>query len=126
MTPYKERKVSPGQLVKVYRNLHRDGYSIADAKTGLVLGHANSVILKDVKFHVSKSGQERVRKEKRKSVHAWCLGKFVSSNKEKPSTASRIIYYNPYKTDYFQDVETGEYVFSTPLAYCEGKVVYGE
>lgn len=64
--------------VEVYRNLHNGKLSIRDAKTKLVIGHADRVKLTDVTFHVSQAGRERVLREKRKNVHAVVRGSLVS------------------------------------------------
>ncbi len=65
--------------VEVYRNLHNGRLSIRDAKTKLVVGHADRVKLVDVTFHVSQAGRERVLREKRKNVHAVVRGYMVSA-----------------------------------------------
>lgn len=70
MELYKGRTVEKNQLVEVYRNLHKGGFSIRCAKTKLVLAHAENVILKNVKFVVSQAGREKVVQSKRKAVHA--------------------------------------------------------
>lgn len=65
--------------VEVYRNLHNGRLSIRDAKTKLVIGHADRVKLLDVTFHVSQAGRERVLRERRKNVHAVVRGYMVST-----------------------------------------------
>ena len=58
--------------VRVYRNLHRDCYSVKQG--GIVRCHAENVTLRSCQFIVSKAGQRRVRDEKRKNVHAFIEG----------------------------------------------------
>ncbi|MFE8701153.1 hypothetical protein ACFYKX_11160 [Cytobacillus sp. FJAT-54145] len=123
MESYKGRTVSPQQLVEVYRNLHTGNYSIRDAKTGHVLGHAETVQLSACSFVVSVSGRERVRKEKRKAVHAFVRGFYESSNTLLPAHIIPVTY-NPYYTDTFQVLETGEPIWEAETVYCEGKYVY--
>ena len=65
--------------VEVYRNLHNGKLSIRDAKTKLVIGHADRVKLVDVTFHVSQAGRERVLRERKKNVHAVVRGYMVSA-----------------------------------------------
>lgn len=65
--------------VEVYRNLNNGRLSIRDAKTKLVVGHADRVKLTDVTFHVSQAGRERVLRERRKNVHAVVRGYMVSA-----------------------------------------------
>ena len=94
--------------VEVYRNLHRNCYSIK--QDGLVKAHADELTLDECTFHVNASGRERVRKAKRKEVHAWIRG-FLSPNQGVhliPPKWFNQIFYNPYKHDHFMHrVETG-------------------
>lgn len=63
--------------VQVYKNLHRHAYSIraaSGASKGLVIAHARSVLLFDVRFHVSEAGRQRVLRDKARNVHAWAEG----------------------------------------------------
>lgn len=92
---------------KCYRNLNKPGvtWSVVNSYTGLVDQYANTVMLKDVQFKVSKSGQARVRREKRKNVHAFVLGSIITSlpNDLKLFRAT----YNPYKDDGFRLIDGG-------------------
>ena len=104
--------------VQVYRNLNRKFasgkpvFSVRNDK-GLVEDHVASISLLDPVFRVSKAGNERVRKEKRKNVHAYIQGKRM---KGKPSWSSKPlglrwgnewhrVTYNPYKHEHFVLVE---------------------
>ena len=69
--------IDTSKKVRVYKNLHKGCYSVKQG--GLVKVHADNVTLEDVKFIVSKIGQERVRKEKRKNVHAFVEGFVVDT-----------------------------------------------
>ena len=70
---------------EVYRNLHfRDDTVYSVRKDGLVEGHALMVILdgstkKPVKLAVGPKGNERVREEQRKNVHAVVRGHMVNA-----------------------------------------------
>lgn len=99
----KGRTISTGQKVKVYFNLHKKLFSIQDAKTGLVIGHADSVNLEDVTFKVSEAGRKRVLREKRKNVHAFVIGHYVA---DKAGDEKNSAYYNPYKTANFLDTDS--------------------
>lgn len=92
---------------RCYRNLNKPGvtWSVVNSNTGLVDQYANTVILTNVCFKVSKSGQARVRKEKRKNVHAFVLGDIITSLPEdsQPLRAT----YNPYKDDGFRLTDGG-------------------
>lgn len=60
--------------VRCYWNLHRKCWSVQDAATRKVIGHATQVLLRDVTFTVSAAGRERVLREQRKNVHAFACG----------------------------------------------------
>ena len=63
--------------VRVYWNLHKGRFSVQDYKTGKVIEHRNMIYMTDVKFHVRKGGNQRVRDEGRKNVHAFMIGNLV-------------------------------------------------
>lgn len=88
-----------GLLVDVYKNLHKDCWSVRAAEgenKGRVVGYADSIFLTDATFVVQKGGRERVRREKRKNVHAWIRGRIANSGETAQS-----ITYDPYKYDTF-------------------------
>ena len=60
-------KIDFNKKVLVYRNLHKNCWSIK--QDGLVKAHALELQLYSATIKVSRKGQERVRKEKRKNVH---------------------------------------------------------
>ena len=64
--------------VKVYYNLRYDCLSVVDTSTGKLYCHSHRVELKDAKFHVNENGRQRVVREKRKNVHAYVVGKWVT------------------------------------------------
>lgn len=63
-----------GRTYKVYKNLHNGKLSILDKLSGLVVGHANAVMMERVKFQVSEKGRQRVINSGSKNVHAFVLG----------------------------------------------------
>ena len=98
--------------VRVYRNLHKQLISVKQG--GLVRCHADNVVLHFCKFIVSKAGQKRVRDEKRKNVHAYIEGVVVNARETDsllPFEWSEL-YYNPYKTDFWEDRVSGKEVGS--------------
>lgn len=115
-------QLTVGQRVKVYKNLHKNCYSIADAKTGKVVAYADEIILRDATFRVGKKGRERVLREKRKNVHAYVVGTYAINYPVE--TLHRKVNYNPYKADYFYDVDTGEPVESSKVVYLGKDGVY--
>jgi len=95
--------------VRVYWNLHRRKWSIQ--QDGLVIGHKESVNLTDASFVVRRKGQERVRREGTKNVHAFAEGwypKHYVMYMPQIKTDGRFVTYNPYKNDTFVYVDNGE------------------
>ena len=94
--------------VQVYRNLNKKGsngeaiYSVRNSD-GIVEDHASCVVLTDCKLRVSQKGNQRVRDEKRKNVHAYIQGmKMRESVIDDAHTGIKScewqkITYNPYK-----------------------------
>jgi len=101
--------------VRVYWNLHKNVYSIQDAKTNKVIDHKDFVRLADVKFTVRKGGQERVRDEMRKNVHAFMVGYLVEQHDYVHFVKAEKVTYNPYKHDTFVTVADETPVLTAPL-----------
>ena len=84
-----------GSRVMVYYNLHKHTFSVT-YKSKVIL-HADYVKLKDVEFRVRQGGQEKVRDEKRKNVHAFVIGnlvdycKFIKEQKNPYTKPKRLI-----------------------------------
>jgi len=114
-----EQHIDPTKKIRVYRNLHKDCFSVKQG--GLVRCHADHVTLKDCKFIVSKAGQKRVRDEGRKNVHAFVEGMLadtreidncVDGNKSEQEiwagkSNGQKAYYNPYTCDTFINQHDG-------------------
>lgn len=98
MKTIKGRTITAGQKVKVYYNLHKHLFSVADAKTGLVIGHSPTVQLKNVAFKVSEAGRQRVLREQRKNVHAYVVGEYIGHGEGNEANQAK---YNPYKYESF-------------------------
>lgn len=120
---YKDRSLEVGKKVRVYFNLHTLLFSVVSMEgqyKGKVVAHGNGIIITAAKFKVNKAGQLRVRKIRRKSVHAYVEGVFSGLTKE---TLSNKAYYNPYNTDYFIDWESKENVFEANKVVLKDKRV---
>jgi hypothetical protein len=91
----------PTQRVKVYRNIRNNMFSVLDYKTHRLITHMDTIILKNVIFKVYKSGQERVRKNKQKYVHAYAVGDFFSYEFNLDLNSLKMVNYNPYINDSF-------------------------
>ena len=98
--------IDKSRRVQVYFNLHKRVWSVRQA--GLVVEHANWIVLRDVRFLVGKAGRENVRKQKKKNVHAYASG-YVCRVEDLPTIPERInaVTYNPYKNETFVYVENG-------------------
>lgn len=119
-------KLDFGRKVFVYRNLHKNCWSVR--QSGLVKCHMLEAHLYMCTIKVNRAGRDRVRREKRKNVHAGISGYLepyhlglshcAELNDEirmfqrvwegLPTGQMREITYNPYKYDSFvhKDDET--------------------
>jgi hypothetical protein len=95
--------------VEVYRNLHKQCWSVRDNKTGKVIDHVRNIHIKDATLVVRPSGREKVLRERKKNVHAFVKGTIVSVNENLPDSwgYSTEITYNPYMYDSFVEKGTG-------------------
>ncbi len=94
-------KLSPEQL-----GLPESVVKMVLRPRGLVVLHADFVVLSDVEFRVRKGGKEKVRKEKSKNVHAFVIGTLEDyceyPCEEIPNLdGGDVISYNPYVNDSF-------------------------
>jgi hypothetical protein len=87
--------------IRAYYNLHKKCFSVQDYKTGKVVEHTNKLYLSNALFVVRKSGNERVKKEGRKNVHAFVNGIRHSNSEDAPLGSSYQVSYNPHTMDYF-------------------------
>lgn len=88
-----------GKRVRVYRNLHKDCFSVKCLDENCVIAHLDKIVLRDARFPVSQAGRERVLREKNKNVHAFIEGYICKENEF--TEEGRSITYNPYKKNYF-------------------------
>ena len=93
-------KIDESRRVYVYKNLHRNCYSVR--QDGLIKMHTKEICLWDASFRVGKKGREKVLKEKRKNVHAGVSGYIDTGwNMENRPDNTRCVIYNPYKYETF-------------------------
>jgi len=120
-------QIPNGHKVRVYRNLHSGMWSIMDAKTRRVIGHALNVSLWNSTFHVSEKGLKRVREIRRKQVIAWVTGEFVDFSGIRTSPWSAIsVRFNPYELDFFSDVAGGKVTSASIVDLCHDSWVWAE
>lgn len=118
-----------GRLVHVYRNLHKDCWSVqayerggAEGRYGWrVVAHVCSLFLVRVEFDVSERGRKRVLASRRKNVHAWVCGEVKHG---KILRNAQRVRYCPYEGPYFRVAETDEALSGATAAHLgrDGKV----
>lgn len=121
---------------EVYFNLHKKCLSIREMRKGARVKHVNGVLLQNVTFAVQPAGREKVRREKKKTVHAFVRGEengvyslddtsgedvveFLSN-----AETARLVTYNPYKYDSFVYADTEEPIFESKAVVVYGKKIY--
>lgn len=113
-----------GADVDVYWNFHKRVWSVRDHRTRLVVAHLDGLVLSDVTFRVSASGNARVRSERRKNVHAFARGTVVWPAAEDCHRDDAVqVTYNPYKFTTFVIQDTGEPIFEARKAWLNGRSV---
>jgi len=102
--------------------LNRPGQVYSIKQGGLVVAHTESIKLHDCQLVVNQSGNKRVRREKRKNVHAFIIGHIVrgfleswATNNQKHKNLNQKITYNPYTDTSFmldeEPINETQYVF---------------
>ena len=107
--------------VQVYYNLHKKRLSVRNR--GKVIKHTDIIALENVKFHVQPAGQAKVRKNKRKNVHAYVSGD-LAKKQAVNSMVSDLVKYNPYKNDFFVDEKGNEMRDIYPVAFIIKKEIF--
>lgn len=103
---------------EAYYNLHKKCLSYRPTNGSEGVQHADIISMSNVSFAVQPAGRDRVRREKRKNVHAFVRGHLnfvnVTWEVEVDSTDSKFVEvtYNPYKYDSFVIKSTGEPIYS--------------
>lgn len=105
-------KIDRTKKVFVYKNLHKDCWSIKQG--GLVKVHTTHLDLYQCDFRVNRKGREKVLREKRKNVHAGIRG-YITPPEPSYKTWDDIgwwemspVTYNPYKNKSFIEQRNGE------------------
>ena len=85
--------------VEVYRNLRKRCWSIRHK--GKVIAHEDGLVVWDCELVSQPAGRERVRREKRKNVHAFIRGEWYGPKSSTEDITGYKITYNPYTDDTF-------------------------
>ena len=109
----KRYHIDTSRKVFVYKNLHKDCWSIK--QDGLVKAHTHDLEMWDCAFHVNAKGRAKVLEEKRKNVHAGVKGYIDEHGVSAIEYPLRAVTYNPYKYNSFVYKDTEESL--------EGKIV---
>lgn len=116
-----------GQTILIAYNLLKMCFSIRSLPSRKVVGYTDRIVVRNVRFVVSRAGRERVLRERVKNIHAYVQGQF---NQEWQSycfsgSCRREAYYNPYIVSTFVDKMTMKPIENLPFVVCEyGKVYY--
>ena len=86
--------------IKLYRNLHKNCFSVVNRQTNRVVLHTDRVVMTDVVPRVSEKGRQRVLTEKCKNVHARLYGNMIDDIDVTGMTL-REVTYDPYKYSSF-------------------------
>ncbi len=110
--------------VDVYYNLHKECLSVRHK--GLVVLHPDYALIQRAKLVVQPAGRRRVRREKKKNVHAFIRGEFVPVIGPPTSwmNTAQSIHYNPYHNKTFVDKDNKP-VYSATYVFVEGKNIWG-
>ena len=109
--------------VQVYYNLHKKRLSVRNR--GKVIKHTDIIALENVKFHVQPAGQAKVRKDKRKNVHAYVAGDMASKFRHCENIEEfELVKYNPYKNDFFVDLKGNEMRGIYEKAFIKNKEIF--
>lgn len=93
--------------VRVYRNLNKPEYysilAMEGVDKGKVIAYAKSVLLENVTFRVSEASRQRVLRDQRRNVHAFCEGVIVdaSNTLQRIAPDALVVTYNPYRSGSF-------------------------
>lgn len=91
---------------EVYWNLHKQCWSLRDAKTKRVVVHSPDVCLRNVEFRVQPAGRAKVRATGRKNVHAYAVGEmctYAEFHDDAILHGLDKVSYNPYRNETFID-----------------------
>lgn len=117
-------QLAPPTRVRVYRNLHKNCFSVVSMKTGRVIQHTNKLTLHDVEFRVRESGRQRVLRERRKNVHAFVVGSILQTDIGLPACNPERAWYDPYQVKTFVNRRTLEPVLRARVAHLEHGILY--
>tara|TARA_Y100000310_G_scaffold205201_1_gene205550 strand:- start:726 stop:1112 length:387 start_codon:yes stop_codon:yes gene_type:complete len=117
----KRYHIDTSRKVFVYKNLHKDCWSIK--QDGLVKAHTHDLEMWDCAFYVNAKGRAKVLEEKRKNVHAGIKGYIDEHGVSAIEYPLHAVTYNPYKYDSFVDKTTEEPIYYSQFSRLSHKQV---
>lgn len=117
--PFKDRTIDPDIKVEVYKNLHKNLFSIR--QKGKVVAHVDNFILKDVEFIVREKGRQLVLKTRQKNIHAFLKG-YITFSKSNNKIRNQV-RYNPYEMSTFIN-DKKEPIYKALMCYTENNKIY--
>ena len=114
--------IDNNKKVEVYFNLHKKCWSIRQAGKPVV--HADFVEIKEPQFVVQQGGNARVRREKRKNVHAGISGYIDHLGMGSYGSVGVPVTYNPYNNETFIEKDSKKPIYHSNYAKLEPKQVF--
>lgn len=120
---FKGRRPRTGDQVHVYRKINGDEletWSIRATRgkyAGLVVGHADEVLLRDVVFRVQEAGRQRVLSTGQKNVHAYAVGRLGEDG-------DRLGWADSYTQVSYEPSRSGSFLDHTGEPIDQAKKVY--
>lgn len=112
-----DRLIDRPKRVEVYWNLHKNLFSVRHK--GKVIGHYHHLRLHDVTWVVQPAGNARVRRTRRKNVHAFARGKLINNHTSwhhLNQADFTQVFYDPYHYTTFVTRETHTPVLTSDYA----------
>lgn len=104
--------------VLVYKNLHKDCWSIK--QNGLVVAYSTNLCLQNCTMKISEKSRQKVISERKKNVHAYISG-YITDN----ISCELPLYYNPYQTPTFVNYNTKEPILTASFVqFIDNTVTY--
>lgn len=108
----------------VYRNLHTGTWSVVDRTEGKVSDHPTAAVVLQASLIVQPAGNAKVRRTKKKHVHAYVRGKCGTAEDVSVLHATALdkgvrITYNPYENTTFVIAETGKPISAADWVYLD-------
>jgi hypothetical protein len=120
------RDIKQNETIRVHLNLNKNKFTVSAKSNGryYVISYVNNIVLEDVTFYVKEGLRQRVLREKVKNVHAGVQGQYVSSDTDVSIfTPIHEIYYSPYTTPFFIDLNTKEKMeYVSKMLLVDGKM----